>query len=673
MTKPLPNLKHWHFEIDFEQIAWAIFDQQGSSTNTLGNETTRELADIVAAAEEAARRGDAKALIFMSGKDKAFIAGADIREFETMTREADIEDTVRQVTSVFDRIESMSIPVIAAIHGYCLGGGLEFAMACHYRIATRDEATRLGLPEVKLGLIPGLHGTVRMIKLTGALAAMENMLQGRLLRPGPARAIGLVDSLVPSKLELRWAARKAAQQKRRSKPLAWWKRLMTQPPLRGLLASRMRKATAEKVREDHYPAPFKLIELFEKYGGDPRRQAIAETRYFAPLMVSDTSRNLRRVFQLSEMLKNEAPKDGVKAQRVHVVGAGTMGGDIAAWCVISGMEVSLQDQTREQVEKALGRAKSLFRKRLRGRGEADTAMARLHADVEGRYVPRADVIIEAIFENLEAKQKLFQSLEGRAKPGAILASNTSSIPIEDIARGMSDPGRLIGLHFFNPVPQMPLVEVVRGPESREQEVRRGCAFVAAIGKFPLITKSTPGFLVNRVLAPYMFGAIARLEEGVPKEKIDAAAEKFGMPMGPIELVDTVGLDIGKHVADNLGFQGPPNSLFGRLVAEGKLGKKAGQGFYVWTDGKPQKAPGEFDQAELDLLGKELVKPLIDECEKCLAEGVVADADHVDAGVIFGTGFAPFRGGPLHYRNSFIKPAAPVAAPAPTTTTTAAAE
>ncbi len=672
MIKPLTNLKHWHFEIDFENIAWAVFHQQGASTNTFGAETTRELEQIVSAAEEAAKRGEAKGLIFVSGKDKAFIAGADIREFENLTREKDVEDTVRQVTSIFDRIETMPIPVIAAIHGYCLGGGLEFAMACHYRIATRDDATRIGLPEVKLGIIPGLHGTVRMIKLAGAMAAMENMLTGRLLRPSAARAIGLVDSLVPSKLELRWAARKAVQQKRRSKPLPFWKRAMSQPPLRGLLASRMRKATAEKVCEDHYPAPFKLIELFEKYGGDPRRQAIAETRYFAPLMVSDTSRNLRRVFHLSEMLKNEAPKDGFRPQRVHVVGAGTMGGDIAAWCVISGMEVSLQDQTQEQVEKALGRAKSLFKKRMRGRGEADTAMARLYADVSGKHVPRADVIIEAIFENLEAKQKLFQALEGRAKPGALLASNTSSIPIEDIARGMRDPGRLIGLHFFNPVPQMPLVEVVRGPDSHEQEVRRGCTFVTAIGKFPLITKSTAGFLVNRVLAPYMFGAITRVEEGTPKEKIDAAAEKFGMPMGPIELVDTVGLDIAKHVAENLGFETPANSQFARLVAEGKLGKKSNEGFYSWVDGKAQKAPGEFDAAELDKLGKELVKPLIDECEKCLAEGVVLDADHVDAGVIFGTGFAPFRGGPLHYRDSFIKPAASVPAE-PESAATAAAE
>ncbi len=411
----------------------------------------------------------------------------------------------------------------------------------------------------------------------------------------------------------------------------------------------MRRETAEKVREDHYPAPFKLIDLFDRFGGDRRQMAIAETRFFAPLMVSETSRNLRRVFRLSEMLKGEAPKNVTKPKRVHVIGAGTMGADIAAWCVISGMEVSIQDMAQEQIDKALGSAKKLFKKRLRGSTEVDTAMARLYADAKGDRIPRADVVIEAIVEKLDIKQKVLAATEARMKPGALLATNTSSLPIEQIAQGLADPGRLIGVHFFNPVPQMPLVEVVRGPGSREDVVRQGCGFVAAIDKFPLITKSTPGFLVNRVLGPYMFDAIRRIEEGTPKEKIDAAAEKFGMPMGPVELADTVGLDICANVAAVLGNPPPPNSELARLVAAGKLGKKTGSGFYTWVDGKAQKAPAEYDQAELDRLGKDLVKPLIDECEKCLAEGVVADADHVDAGVIFGTGFAPFRGGPLHYR------------------------
>jgi 3-hydroxyacyl-CoA dehydrogenase/enoyl-CoA hydratase/3-hydroxybutyryl-CoA epimerase len=649
MSKTLPGLKHWHYNVDFEHIAWASFDQAGESTNTFGRETATELDTIVTAAEEAAKRGEIRGLIFLSGKDRAFIAGADIREFDALTREKDVEDVVRQLTSVFDRIERMPIPVIAGIHGYCLGGGLEFAMACHYRIATRSEETRLGLPEVRLGIIPGLNGTVRWLGLSGPLAAMPAMLAGKLLRPNAARDMGLVDQLVPSKLELRWAARRAVLQKRKSKGASWWQRLLNQGPARGILASRMRKETAAKVREDHYPAPFKLIDLFERFGGDRREMALAETRFFAPLMVSDTSRNLRRVFRLSEMLKAEAPKNIPKPRRVHVIGAGTMGADIAAWCVISGMEVSLQDMSQEQVDKALASAKKLFRKRLRGSTAVDTAMARLHADVKGDGIQRADVIIEAVVEKLDIKQKVLAATEAKMRPSALLATNTSSLPIEQIAQGLADPGRLIGVHFFNPVPQMPLVEVVRSPISREDVVRQGCAFVGAIDKFPLITKSTPGFLVNRVLGPYMFGAIRRIEEGQPKEKIDAAAEKFGMPMGPVELADTVGLDICANVAAVLGNPVPPNSELARLVAAGNLGKKTGAGFYSWADGKPQKGPAEFDQAELDALGKELVKPLIDECEKCLAEGVVSDADHVDAGVIFGTGFAPFRGGPLHYR------------------------
>jgi len=501
MTETLPGLKHWHYHIDFEKIAWATFDQAGESTNSFGRETATELDTIVTAAEEAAKRGAARALIFMSGKEKAFIAGADIREFDNLTREKDVEDSVRQLTAVFDRIETMPIPVIAAINGYCLGGGLEFAMACHYRIATRAEETRLGLPEVRLGIIPGLNGTVRWLELSGPLAAMPAMLAGKLLRPGVAYGMGLVDQLVPSKLELRWAARRAALQKRKSKGASWWKRLLSMSPIRGLLANRMRKETAAKVREEHYPAPFKLIDLFDRFGGDRRQMAMAETRFFAPLMVSETSRNLRRVFRLSEMLKGEAPKNVAKPRRVHVIGAGTMGADIAAWCVISGMEVSIQDQSQDQIDKALGSAKTLFKKRLRGSTEVDTAMARLYADLKGDHIGRADIVIEAIVEKLDIKQKVLAATEAKMRPGALLATNTSSLPIEQIATALADPGRLIGVHFFNPVPKMPLVEVVRGPGSREDVVRQGCAFVTAIDKFPLITKSTPGFLVNRVLGP----------------------------------------------------------------------------------------------------------------------------------------------------------------------------
>jgi 3-hydroxyacyl-CoA dehydrogenase/enoyl-CoA hydratase/3-hydroxybutyryl-CoA epimerase len=652
MAVELTNLKHWRFHIDFENLAWAIFDQAGQSQNTLGRDTVEELEAIVSRVEEAARDKSVRGLIVMSGKEASFIAGADIREFESMASEGEVTDVIHAVTGLFDRIEKLPVPVIAAIHGYCLGGGLEFALACHYRIADREDGTRLGLPEVKLGIIPGLHGSARWLRQSGPLQAMPNMLAGRMLRPTQARAAGIVDQLVPGPLELRWAARKAALQGRKSKRAGFFATLTASGPARGFLASRMRRETAAKVREEHYPAPFRLIDLFEKDGGDYETMRRAETRAFAPLFVSEQSRNLRRVFHLTEMLKAEAPKSvGFRPERAHVVGAGTMGGDIAAVCVLSGMEVSLQDQSPEAVEAALARAKGLFKKRLRGANEVSKAVARLIADAEGRHVARADVVIEAIFENLEAKQALFREIEPKLKPGALLATNTSSLPIEQIASVLRDPSRLIGLHFFNPVPQLPLVEVVRGPEAREEDIRKCCAFVTQIGKYPLIVKSAPGFLVNRVLAPYMFGAMQSVEQGASKEKIDAAAEKFGMPMGPIELADVVGLDVAASVARVLKLPFPEDSALARLVQARKLGKKSGEGFYKWADGKPQKPAQEFDKAELSALGRDLIKPLVDECERCLADGIVESADHVDAGVIFGTGFAPFRGGPLHYRRT----------------------
>ena len=651
MPTTLPNLQDWRFAIDFEGIAWAVIDRKGESMNLLGRRPIEELGEIVKAIEVAAAAGEAKGLVLMSGKERSFIAGADIREFEGFDTEAKIKEVVRQTLELFDRVERLPVPVVAAIHGYCLGGGLELALACSYRIADREEGTRLGFPEVKLGIFPGLNGTVRSIQLAGPMDAMTAMLTGRMLRPTAAKAIGLVDQLVPTHHNLRWAARKAVLQKRRSKGAPWWKRLMLKQPVRGMLAKQMRAKTAAKVREEHYPAPFRLIELFEHYGDDPISMRIAETEMFAPLMASEASRNLRRVFKLSEMLKDEAPKDGFKPLRVHVVGAGTMGGDIAAWCVVSGMQASLQDLDEAQIAKALARAKGLFKRNLRSPLAIDAAVARLIADPKGKHVKHADVVIEAIVERLDVKQKLFQALEKEVKPGAVLATNTSSLRLEDIAKPLADPGRLVGLHFFNPVAQLPLVEVVRGEGTREAEVRKACAFVSAINKLPLIVKSCSGFLVNRVLAPYMMEAVRRYQQGEPREKIDQAAMKFGMPMGPLELMDMVGLDIADHVGEELNLAPKTDNLLTSLVKQGKLGKKTGEGFYVWEQGKPKREEAHYDDAELERLGRELVKPMLDEAERALADNIVASADHVDAGVIFGTGFAPFRGGPLNYRRT----------------------
>lgn len=648
VSKPLPDLKDWHFSVDQWGIAWAAFDREDESQNSLGRRPLEELAEIVAKVEEGTRTRQIRGLVISSDKERGFIVGADVREFADLTTEMDVIDNLRPVTALFDRIERMNVPVVCAIDGFCLGGGLELALACHYRIATRDASTKLGFPEVKLGIFPGFNGTARAIRQAGALSAMQAMLTGKMLSASAARAVGLVDELVQSRGSLLWAARKAVLRKRKSKPAGMAKSVLSMWPARGLLANKMRAETKKKVREDHYPAPFRLIDLFERYGGKEEAMKAAETRAFAPLMVSDQSRNLRRVFWLSELLKGQAPKRfGWKPLRVHVIGAGTMGADIAGWCVVSGMQVTLQDLSPEQIEKGIAAQGKLFARKFKTKPQRDAAKARLIADPDGDGLERADVVIEAIVENLEIKQKVLGEIEPKLKKDALLATNTSSLMIEDIASGLPDPGRLIGLHFFNPVALMPLVEVVHGAASREDEVKRGAAFVAAIGKFPLITKSVPGFLVNRVLTPYMFGAMQRLEQGENKERIDEAARAFGMPMGPIELADTVGLDVCAHVARILNFSSEGSRL-DRLVESGKLGKKTGQGFYEWKDGKPQRSDKTFSKSELEKLGRELVEPMIAEAQNCLDEHIVENADLVDAGVIFGTGFAPFRGGPLHY-------------------------
>jgi 3-hydroxyacyl-CoA dehydrogenase/enoyl-CoA hydratase/3-hydroxybutyryl-CoA epimerase len=644
-------LRDWRFSIDLQGIAWAVFDREGESQNSLSRRALEELGAIVEHVEKGARERFIRGLVFISGKEKGFIVGADVREFDQLPSEREIVDSVTLVNSYLERVERMPIPVVCCIHGFCLGGGLELALACHWRIATRDDATRLGFPEVRLGIFPGFNGTARSIRQAGALAAMPMMLAGSMIRATAARGMGLVDELVPSPLNLRWSARKAVERKRRSRPAPVWKDLARQWPARGLLANKLRTETAKKVREEHYPAPFRLIDLFETHAGNLEGMKVAETRAFAPLMLSDTSRNLRRVFKLSEMLKAQAPKDlGFKPLRVHVIGAGVMGADIAGWCVASGMEVSLQDVNADQIAKGIAAQKKLFNRKFKTKAQRAAAAARLVADPKGEHIPRADVVIEAIVERTEVKQNLFKAIEGKLKPGAILATNTSSIMIEDIAQPLADPGRLIGIHFFNPVAQMPLVEVIKGTGTREEEVQKGCAFVTTIDKFPLIVRSSPGFLVNRVLGPYMMAALQRVEQGELKEKIDEAARTFGMPMGPVELADTVGLDVCASVGNILKMAPTGGSKLDQMVAAGKLGKKSGEGFYVWKDGKPQKAKPEtpWDKGELDRLGRELVAPLIRECERVRDEGIVASADLVDAGVIFGTGFAPFRGGPLHF-------------------------
>ena len=648
MIQPqMPKAKHWSFHRDVENLGWLTIDTPGAPVNTLSREAIMELDGLVTRFEELGQTGELAGVILLSGKDSGFIAGADISEFDAMSDFSVLPEALKRTHALFARIEALKIPVVAGIHGFCLGGGLELALACHYRIAVNDDKTRIGFPEVGLGIFPGFGGTGRSIRQAGPVDAMQIMLTGRMLKAGAARGMNLVDKLVRHRDMLRWEARKAVLQARKSSAAPWTKTVMAQGLLREYVANKMRDETKKKARKEHYPAPYALIDLFEKHGNDWRAMIGGEIDAFVPLMGSDTATNLRRVFFASEGLKKLGTK-GTKFARVHVIGAGVMGGDIAAWCSLKGMSVTLQDIDMDRIKPALDRGKKLFKKRLKKKHEVDAAVLRLEADVAGKGVSRADVIIEAVVEKLEVKQAIFGGLEDRLKPGAILATNTSSIELERIAEKLKHPERLIGLHFFNPVAQLPLVEVIRSTFNTDAEIGKGAAFALAIGKSPVVVKSAPGFLVNRVLMPYMLGAVQRVEAGESKELLDAAAVAFGMPMGPIELMDTVGLDVGRSVATELGHAVPEGSQFDRLVSEGKLGRKTGEGFYKWVDGKAQK--GEVPaHADLAGLGRQLVKPLVDMTEVVVAEGVVANAGLADIGVIMGTGFAPFLGGPLKAR------------------------
>lgn len=646
-TTQQSSYRHWQLDSDIDNVAWIKIDRAESTANVLSNAVLHELENIVQYLEQHPPAG----LVMMSGKPGQFIAGADVSEFDEVT-DLDIgRKQLNQVHELCNRIENFKFPTAVAFEGFCLGGGLELALCCDWIIARNDDNTRIGFPEVNLGIYPGFGGSARMPQRIGGQNAMQLMLTGQLLRPGPARGMGIVDQLVGEHEALRWAARRAVLAgKKHGKP-GLLARATNITPARKLLAGIMRKKTAARAPQAHYPAPYKLIDAWEACGNDQDQMLRAEVRNVPELLIGETSRNLRRAFKLREALNAQGKKSSFRAHRVHVVGAGVMGGDIAAWCVLQGLEVSLQDREMKYIEPALQRAKQLFHKKLRTKARISAAMARLRPDVDGHGIARADVVIEAIFEDLEAKQSLYKTIEPDLQPHALLATNTSALLLADLASVLKQPERLLGLHYFNPVAKMPLVEIVYDDAlTNSGLVEDGASFVQQIGKYPLPVKSTPGFLVNRVLAPYMAGAIELYRDGIPKEAIDKAATHFGMPMGPVELADTVGLDIGMSVIKTVGIDsdGSKTRFLKGYVDAGKLGKKSGEGFYKWEKGKPGRDKDAADGHDLHAMGLKLVQPYLDECEACARDGIVASDDLIDAGMIFGTGFAPFRGGPLHY-------------------------
>ncbi|MCB1664919.1 MAG: enoyl-CoA hydratase/isomerase family protein [Pseudomonadales bacterium] len=660
MNTPLPPCQHWRVRRDTDDILWLLLDRQGESVNALSTAVLRELETLVHYAEKDLPAG----LAILSGKPGGFILGADVREFDGFTDAETVTRSIEEVHDIFRRLEALRCPTVAAFEGYCLGGGLELALSCDYRIARDLPITKIGFPEVQLGIFPGFGGSARSVRQAGGLKAMEIMLSARQLGARQARAIGLVDEVIGRHEELVWAARRAILARRRSRKPSLIARLSNSGLIRPLLARQMRKQTALRAREAHYPAPYRLIDTWEAFGGDCDAMMHAEATAVGKLMVTPQAEGLRRVFGLMDRLKREGRQSDFRARRVHVIGAGVMGGDIAAWCVLQGLEVTLQDREMQFIAPALKRAEALFRKKRMNGAAVKAALDRLRPDLEGKGVEHADVVIEVIVERLDAKQGLLKGLEPRLKPGAILATNTSSIPIEDIASALSDPQRLIGLHFFNPVAKMLLVEVVRGANSDEEMLRKGAAFCGQINRYPLPVKSSPGFLVNRILAPYMQEAMIIHQEGVPIEAIDEAALSFGMPMGPVELADTVGLDVclmvtrtlneGAAATDLSEAASKANTALEALVEQGHLGRKSGRGFYRWEKDKPVKQKELIAGHDLAPICDRLIRAYTDECESALRDGIVADADLLDAGMVFGTGFAPFRGGPMHYLNQQAK-------------------
>jgi len=640
----MTQIGSWRLDMDAERIAWLTCDAPGTSTNVLSAAVLRDLATALNQLSEMRPAG----VVVGSAKANGFVAGADIKEFLGVRTPQGGYALVRAGQSVLDRLESLPCPTVAAVHGFALGGGLELALACRYRIGADDAKLSLGLPEVLLGIHPGFGGTVRAVRLMGVRPALELMLKGKPFKGARALEVGLLDELV-APAELKTHAKRLLLQPPAIKSAPFVEKLLNLEAVRPFVARKAAASLREKVPREHYPAPYAILELWQHYGAAGAESYEAEARSIGTLMCSPTSRNLVRVFLLQDRLKGLGGKPQIDFRHVHVVGAGVMGGDIAAWAALRGLNVTLQDRSEELIQPALARAKAYFEKRLNAPGAAAEALARLRTDVAGSGVADADVVIEAIVENAEAKRALYAQIEPRLKPNAIFATNTSSINIETLAEGLKDPGRLVGIHFFNPVAQMQLVEIVQGPGTRAEVARIAASFARKLDKLPLPCKSAPGFVVNRILMPYINEALFALADGIPAAVIDQAATRFGMPVGPIELADMIGLDVALHVGRVLAeaFRRPVPEVLLKLVEQRKFGRKSGEGFYVWRDGKAVRTRAQIAEIPPELEDR-LILPMLNEAAACLRAGVIEDADLLDAGAIFATGFAPFRGGPLNY-------------------------
>ncbi|SEK72262.1 3-hydroxyacyl-CoA dehydrogenase / enoyl-CoA hydratase / 3-hydroxybutyryl-CoA epimerase [Roseovarius nanhaiticus] len=631
---------NWRVGRDADGILWLVMDCEGGGTNVISRKVLEELNGHIADAE----KDLPKALVIRSAKDGGFAAGADISEFKDVA--ADPETLLREGHAVFDRLAALKCPTICVVHGACLGGGFELALACDMRIGIRGAS--FAFPEVQLGLHPGLGGTFRSLALIDPIEAMTLMLTGKSAHTNKAKKLGLLDAIVEERHVASAVQTAANGQIERPEP-GLKTRAMAFSPARNYAIKQMRAQTEKKAPKSHYPAPHALIDLWEEHGNDAEAMQKAEIDSFGRLLQTDTSKNLQRAFFLRQRLRGNAKgEDGIA--HVHVIGAGAMGAEIAAMSAIRGKRVTLGDTSAEALGRAIKLAGEICGSKHLSSAEKRDALDRLMPDPDGYGITSADLVIEAGPEKVEIKAKIYDGLKSRMKDGAILASNTSSLSVDELAHHAHDAARFAGLHFFNPVSKIDLVEVIKSAQTSDDTAARLAAFCGAIKKRPVHVADYPGFLVNRALVPYMMEAMTLLDEGVPKETIDTAALRFGMPMGPVTLADQVGLDIGLHVAlslsENLDVPlAPVSDTLRDKVAAGEIGKKAGKGFYDWSEGTPH--PSSDEGAPEDLTDR-LILPMLNACAEVLRKDIVEAPDDIDAAMIFATGWAPFRGGPMHY-------------------------
>lgn len=643
---PMPP-KHFRHEIDFDGIAWITFDSPKSSVNVWNEETLREFNHLLETIEHDTR---VKALVLRSAKERIFIAGADIKAIRNM-QHVRVNDLIWLGQAVFDRLARLKVPKIALIHGACMGGGFEVTLACDWRIASDHDSTKIGLPETQLGILPAWGGSTRLSRLIGVRKALDLITTGKLLNAIAAKRAGLVSHVVPAE-RLETLARRLAREKRPSMKFRF-ENLFS--PVIGFLAKRK---VLEKTR-GLYPSVTKAVEVVtHAVHGEIEKGLLLERNAVAELIKSrDSARLIDLFFKREEA--NKRPATGGTALPIHdatVIGAGVMGAGIAHILASRGIRVLMTDVTNDSLARGLERIHGLVseatRRRLVTKVQARDTLDRISATCVPVPLNRHHLVIEAATESMELKKKIFADLAARVSADTILATNTSALSVSDLAKTVPNPERVVGLHFFNPVHRMPLVEIITLPETSPDVLATVVSFVQKLGKTPVVVKDSPGFLVNRILVPYLMEAVRLHESGIPVKDIDEAMLEFGMPMGPMRLLDEIGLDVAAHVAKTLSNafpdRFPHTDALDKMVAAGQLGKKTGQGFYRYENGKEILPTTHSDLPKHESIQTNLALLISQEAMRCLKEGIARNADDIDLAMVLGTGYPPFRGGPITF-------------------------